>query len=178
MKSTVKGVCVELVTAATALAIAGCHGTPSVPLPEMPAEAHLIALSQDQVRATPRIASASCNIETIDHVGFGSGAVPLSSRSIVVSGWLLPQGTHKPTDRSALRFIAESGTAGWQTPIKNWNARPDVLKAFDAADAGDVGFSERLDASALTAGTYRLVVVFEEDGKTNECDKGRRVIVQ
>jgi hypothetical protein len=164
--------------AAIAAITVGCDRQPYVPLPALPTGAVCKPLTRDDIRMPRKIAAASCNIESVDQIAFSGRPMPLASREILVSGWLLPEISHKAVARASLRFLNESGTTGWQASIEGWTKRPDVLSGMHAPKGGDVGFARDIDIGPMMPGTYRLFVTFDDGGVSYICDKGRIVIVQ
>lgn len=137
----------------------------------------LTPLTADELKAV-RIASiASCNIEALGKTVFGTAPLDLTNKSTIVEGWFLSTISRKSGVSAQLRLLNMAGTAGWQLPIENWVARPDVISTMHATDSGNVGFSQAVDFSALPTGQYHVLVTFQDAGQAYFCDKGSMIRV-
>lgn len=120
---------------------------------------------------------ASCNIEVVNDNVTERKPIEVSSASMAISGWVLPERTHKRAANVRLRFIDTTGS-GWESKVAQWSGRPDVFAAMKVAPIGDVGFHAKVDAGSLKAGIYRIVLVFDDGDISAVCDKQVSVVIQ
>lgn len=137
--------------------------------------AQLQPLGTSELKVALTAATDSCNVEAVGSTPFANAPLAVKGIATTISGWVLSGISRKPGVPAQLRFVNDAGTAGWQVPIENWIARPDVLSTMHAATSGDVGFSQEVQMGALPAGAYHVLVTFQDAGRSYSCDKGRVV---
>lgn len=157
----------EPATATPAAAAPAATATPAAPamrvLPLRPLTLELLSRKRHN-------APVSCNIEVINNLRVRAQPFQVTTKVVTIGGWYLPEISKKTGTKAYIRLVDESGAAGWEGEIRNWIARPDILSALKAVDAGKTGFSQAFDVSPLPPGRYQLSVVFEDTG-LRSCDK-------
>jgi hypothetical protein len=167
------GGCFIIATMATLI---GCDRPPNVPLPPPAVPSQLKIMTEQELHDRLMPAPASCNIESLDSESLNGQPVHLGRQDVMLSGWVLPEASHKPIPSATVRFVGYSGNIGWEVNINSWLPRNDVLTAMKATKSGNVGFTYYLATSVIGDGKYHLSIVFSDGGIEYSCDKGTVVI--
>jgi hypothetical protein len=146
--------------------------------------------SEAAKKPTPAVAAASaypdgtsfgvgelCNIEYLGENAFAAAAVPLQGTE-VLRGWLADAGGATPQSIE-LRFVDTNNAPVAHVPIVLGEPRDDVVAAFPGKSLpADTGFSLRLAAAQLPAGTWRIYLTYTAaNGRAIACDNGRTIVV-
>lgn len=171
-----------------AVVVAGCSERPASKQAPAPAQPAVIVAAEGVFAPMPEgflggnpVLSAGCNLESQDGKPWGQEAVVLA-RAVPVQavGWVVDARLGRVPDVVYLRAEAEEGGAGsWVAPLRPVLERPDVVSYLGGNAAFlRAGFSGAVNVQALPAGTYRLHLVHNIDGRATLCDNGRRIVVQ
>lgn len=117
-------------------------------------------------------APASCSVETANTQWLNAGTVSVPRGDVIIEGWVLSEASKRTGLPASLRLISEQGDGGWDFPVNDWVARPQVVTVMQGVDDGMAGFKQRFALAALPPGEYRLAVTLQDEGVDYLCDKG------
>ncbi len=119
---------------------------------------------------------SSCNIETLQGAPPSERALPVQQGTALnLAGWVVDEKTHQSP--AHVFILVQSGETKefWWAPISGRLPRQDVATARNSTLLS--GFTAILDTSHLPPGEYGVSTLFWQDGPTQICDNGRRIMI-
>lgn len=163
-----------------AMLLAGCRerrvpDAPAVPLTgdapvEVPAMAEPLPVAELQAAR----ATSLCSFDSADQ-HYPQGARPLAvgrGRPMRLRGWFADE-THHPV--GDFRIALAAASSAWSLPARTGAARPDTTEYFDEPAMGTAGFEQLADLSAISPGTYRVLLLAGHGDALLACDSGKRL---
>ena len=154
---------------------------PQAPTPPPPPTMSLpILLQPDELKLSLTPVSR-CNLERANDTVFANTPVeiPGSEPELALSGWVVNNNSNTTPAGMDIRMIHVKDGQSWKVPVKVSVERDDIVKLLsDNADFINAGYAVNVDTRNMPAGTYRLIIVFQENGVLKVCDNGRSVIIR
>jgi peptidoglycan/LPS O-acetylase OafA/YrhL len=124
------------------------------------------------------LAPGSCNLEYADTQKFVRGEpMGVATSMVMLSGWFLSRPSGRPGLPANMRMVPDAGGPSYEAPIDSWGPRKDVLEALQAVGEGNPGFRQRFDVSPLDVGSYRLHLIWQDNGRDYDCDTGQQLVI-
>jgi len=119
---------------------------------------------------------SSCNIEALHDAPPSDRPVPVQQGAALnASGWVVDEASHQAPAHVFILVQSGESKEFWWAPISGRMPRQDVATARNSTLLS--GFKATLDTSTLPPGEYGVSTLFWQNGPTQICDNGRRIVI-
>jgi hypothetical protein len=119
---------------------------------------------------------SSCNIETLHDAPASGQAVPVQQGAALnLSGWVVDEATHQSPIHVFILVQSAESREYWWAPISGRLPRQDVAQSRNSTLLS--GFRATADTSVLPPGEYLVMILFWQNGPSQVCDNGRRIMI-